>query len=151
VLERRLHLRAVVARIAELGTLDHGLHRLAQIAARREKALRHAVDERRRRRIGDQALAELRREELRGRRMAREKADHRLPFLDSAAGAEALSEDELRLAVVEKTAEREARVAAIDAPAGEHACKLGDVLLRVAAIDAERVQLHQLARIVLVD
>ena len=36
-------------------------------------------------------------------------------------------------------------------PAGERARHLGDVLLRVAAVDAERVQLHQLAPVVLVE
>ena len=38
----------------------------------------------------------------------------------------------------------------LDRPAGERARDLGDVLLRVAAVDAERVQLHQLAAVVLV-
>src|SRR6185436_2431781 len=115
------------------------LHRRAEIAVRGEEAFGHAVDERGRRRVGDEPLAELRREELRRRRMPREIADHRLPFLDPAAGAEALAEDGLRLAVVEEAAEREARIAAVDAPAGEHARQLGDVLLCVAAVDAERV------------
>ena len=36
-------------------------------------------------------------------------------------------------------------------PAGERARDVDDVLLRVAAVDAERVQLEQLARVVLVD
>ena len=39
----------------------------------------------------------------------------------------------------------------IDRPAREDARHLDDVLLRVAAVDAERVQLHQLARVVLVE
>ena len=38
-----------------------------------------------------------------------------------------------------------------DGPAGEARGDLHDVLLRVAAVDAERVQLHQLARVVLVE
>ena len=38
----------------------------------------------------------------------------------------------------------------VDRPAGERARHFGDVLLRVAAVDAERVQLHQLAAVVLV-
>ena len=38
-----------------------------------------------------------------------------------------------------------------DRPAGERARDFLDVLLRVAAVDAERVQLHQLAGVVLVD
>ena len=39
---------------------------------------------------------------------------------------------------------------AVDRPAGQNACQLLHVLLRVAAVHAERVQLHQLARVVLV-
>jgi hypothetical protein len=39
----------------------------------------------------------------------------------------------------------------VDRPAGERAGDLGDVLLRVAAVDAQRVQLHQLAAVVLVE
>ena len=38
-----------------------------------------------------------------------------------------------------------------DRPSGEAFCDLDDVLLRVAAVDAERVQFHQLAGVVLVD
>ena len=43
------------------------------------------------------------------------------------------------------------RLADVDADAGEHARELLHVLLRVAAVHAEGVQLHQLARVVLVD
>ncbi len=39
----------------------------------------------------------------------------------------------------------------IDADAGQHARELLHIGLRIAAVDAERVQLHQLARVVLVD
>ena len=42
-------------------------------------------------------------------------------------------------------------VGADDAPAGERAGEFGDVGLRVAAADAERVQLHDLAREILVE
>src|SRR5207237_6820807 len=40
---------------------------------------------------------------------------------------------------------------ALDRPAREGARDLGNVLLRVATVDAERVQLHQLAAVVLVE
>ena len=43
------------------------------------------------------------------------------------------------------------RIAGVDADAGQDARQLLHVLLRVAAIDAQRVQLHQLARVVLID
>src|SRR5215212_7522745 len=72
VLERRLHFRAVVLLVPELVAGDHRLHRLAQIAVRGEEALRDAVDQGGRRSVGDEAPAELRRDELRGRRMTRE-------------------------------------------------------------------------------
>src|SRR6266850_5035277 len=39
----------------------------------------------------------------------------------------------------------------LDRPSGERARDLGDVFLRVAAVHAERVQLHQLAAVVLVE
>src|SRR5579859_6053819 len=42
-------------------------------------------------------------------------------------------------------------VAPRDTPSGENMRERDDVLLSVAAVDAERVQFHQLARVVLVD
>src|SRR5262245_45710037 len=47
-------------------------------------------------------------------------------------------------------AETSAALRLIDAPAGQHLGQFGDVFLRVAAIDSERVQLHDLARVVFV-
>ena len=47
--------------------------------------------------------------------------------------------------------ERAALARPIDRPPGEGTRHFGDVLLRVAAVHAERVQLHQLARVVLVE
>src|SRR6185312_8216166 len=38
----------------------------------------------------------------------------------------------------------------LDGPSGEHLCELGHILLRVSAIYAEGVQLHDLARVVFV-
>ena len=43
------------------------------------------------------------------------------------------------------------RIAGVDADAGEHPGELLHVLLGVARVDAERVQLHELARVVLID
>ena len=43
------------------------------------------------------------------------------------------------------------RIACVDPDAGEHARELLHVLLRVAAMHPQRVQLHQFARVVLVD
>ena len=67
-----------------------------------------------------------------------------------AAGAE----DDLGSVVVEAVVEVELRLLllqAADRPAREAARDLGDVALRVAAVDAKRVQLHELAPVVLVE
>ena len=46
--------------------------------------------------------------------------------------------------------ERPALIRLVDGPAGEAARHFDDILLRVAAVHAEGVQLHQLARVVLI-
>src|SRR5580765_7041286 len=38
-----------------------------------------------------------------------------------------------------------------DCPSGKNMCKRGDIILRIAAIDSQRVKLHHLTRVVLVD
>ena len=66
----------------------------------------------------------------------------------------ALAEDDLRAGVVAARVVAEVHVAnglpPVDAPAGERAGLLADVVLGVAAAGAEREELHQLARVVLV-
>src|SRR5439155_10649761 len=76
-----------------------------------------------------------------------------LAVVRAAARGYPQAEDGLLAAVVHERTEDEARGVArtVDRPARERARHLGDVLLRVAAVDAERVQLHQLARVVLVE
>src|SRR5204863_6630065 len=54
-------------------------------------------------------------------------------------------------AVVQSRTEDERAVALIDCPAGEDARQLGDILLRVSAIDAQGVELHDLAGVVFVE
>ena len=70
-----------------------------------------------------------------------------------AAALDRSPEDDLGAVVVRGRPEHEARVlaGAVDRPAGEGPRHLGDVALGVAAVDAQRVQLHQLARVVLVE
>jgi hypothetical protein len=105
-----------------------------------------------------------------------EQVEHPLAVLDAAAGREADAEDGLGGGVVLVGAEEEipllmeaeaagplgageaylGRGAHLglpgqDPPAGEGAGDLDDVLLAVAAVDAQGVELHQLAGVVLVD
>ena len=74
------------------------------------------------------------------------------PSLLAAAGLDPVAEHQLLAAVVQARVEDVAAALAriADRPAGERARDLGHVLLRVAAVDAQRVQLHQLAAVVLV-
>src|SRR5262245_44015400 len=83
--------------------------------------------------------------------MLRQDLDHAQPVFDSAAGSDALAEDDLFAFVVGARAERESHVAAwADGPPRE-APRDGDhVFLRVSAINSERVQLHQFARVIFV-
>ena len=84
--------------------------------------------------------------------MGGQQIEHALAILDPAAGRDAVAEDGLRAAVVHHRREAEAGFGgAADRPPGERSRHLDDVLLCVAAIDAQRVQLEQLARVVLVE
>ena len=73
--------------------------------------------------------------------------------LFTAAGGNRLAQDDLLLAIVHRRIELKLGnpVGVVDRPAGERARDGDDVGLRVAAVDAERVQLHQLAAVVLVE
>jgi hypothetical protein len=62
-----------------------------------------------------------------------------------------VTEHELRVRIVDLRAEDEARaLARVHRPSGERACDLDDVALRIAPVDAERMELEQLACVVLV-
>ena len=89
---------------------------------------------------------------VRGRRMPRDDVEHLLAVLDAAPAGMWPRARPSRRRRAQSCAEHEraAEIAAVDGPAGERARDLDHVLLRIAAVDAERVQLHQLARVVLV-
>src|SRR5690348_16496474 len=112
---------------------------------------------------------ELGRDELRRRRMACEYVEHFESVVDATAGGNLLSEDDLFSVVMSACVEEERagnaprRFASQRHSAGGAATRLKDgptgkatrdflyVFLRVTAVDAERVKLHQLARVVFVD
>ncbi len=85
--------------------------------------------------------------------MRREQVEDEIAVLLSAARLNLVPQDDLLAVVVHPRLESEP--AALpwirDRPARKRARDLLHVLLRVAAFDAERVQLHQLARVVLVE
>ena len=84
--------------------------------------------------------------------MTRELVEHLFPVLDAASGLERVAEHPLDAAIVGLLVEDEAaRLARLpQRPSRERARDVDDVLLRVAAVDAERVQLHQLAAVVFI-
>ena len=151
-LERRLHLGAVRGRREELRRRDDRAHDLTQIAFGPQECSGGPIDQRGRRLVGDEALRELERDVVRGRRMRREHVEHALALVLAVSGREALAEDDLLARVVHLRPEDEpaALLRTIDGPAGQRARHFDDVFLRVAAVDAERVQFHQLAAVVLV-
>ena len=84
--------------------------------------------------------------------MRGQDVEHPLTVADAASRRDAVAEHHLLAVVMQGRREAEAAALArlLDAPAGEGARHLGDVVLRVAAVDAERVQFQQFAPVVLV-
>ena len=76
--------------------------------------------------------------------MMRQDVDDHLAVFDAAAGGNFMAEHHLFAVVMHKRAEDEVAAAARlhDRPAGEAARHFLNVLLRVTAFDAERVQFH---------
>ena len=151
-LERRLHLRAIRGAAEELGTRHDASDRLPDVAVGLREHRRAPVDERLRRLVADEMPRELGRDERRRRRRVRDDVEHVLAVFLSAAGREAVSKHRLFARVVRFGPENEsAALADGDAPTGQRSRHLDDVMLRVAAVHAQRVQLHQLAGVVLVE
>ena len=113
------------------------------------------VHERRRRVVVEQPAQHLARNEPGGARVIGEDPQDVEAVVDAAAGRDRYAEHQLRVVVVaagvvEEAAGTAVTGVAVAAPAGERPRHLDHVLLRVAAVDAERVQFHQLAGVVLV-
>ena len=84
---------------------------------------------------------------------AGEDVEHLLAVALTAARLDRVAEHQLRAGVVHARLEDEpaAEARILDRPAGQGPRDFLHVLLRVAAVHAERVQLHQLAGVVLVE
>ena len=104
--------------------------------------------------VVDEAAAELRGEVARGRWMKRHEVEHAINVRRAEAGTDGLAEDNFRAVVVEVLPKFDAALVeqflGTHGPAGEAAGDFHHVALRVAAVDAEGVQLHQLAGVILV-
>src|SRR5262249_1335351 len=68
------------------------------------------------------------------------------------AGMNLLPEYDFGIRIVQALVELKVRVfpRLLDGPAGKAASHFGDIFLRVAAVDTERVQLHEFAPVVLI-
>src|SRR5687767_5945743 len=112
-------------------------------------------------------------DKLRRRRMMREYVEHLQPIVETAAGRNLVTQDGLLAVIVSAHVEEEsscwsncrsarglaarqrvdssgAATRLKDGPTGKATCHFLHVFLCVAAIDAKRVQLHQLARVVFI-
>src|ERR1035437_5635758 len=84
--------------------------------------------------------------------MTGDDVEYILAVLQAAAARQRVPEHDLRLGVVHPLAENEtaAGTRLVERPSGERARDGDHVFLRVSAVHAERVQLEQLAAVVLV-
>src|SRR5690349_11152818 len=82
--------------------------------------------------------------------MPSHNVQHAFAFILAVTGGELLSEDHLLARVGDRRVEDVFAGLSIECPSGERARDFLHVLLGVPAVDAERVQFHQLASVVLV-
>ena len=105
-----------------------------------------------RRIIGDEVARDFERKMMRRVGIARQHLEHFFAVLHPA-GINLVAQHHLRLSDrASRSSNQNSRIAPrlCDGPAGEAARHFDHVLLRVAAVDAERVQLHQLAAVIFV-
>ncbi len=143
-----------------LGGIDQRLVEAGQVATGALEGRRQPVDQRGRRRISREMPGELGGGVDRGRRRSGE-IEQGGPRLSVALLVVSFAENGACARLVQRGAEQEVagapRIAlaelaiALDAPAGHGAREFGDVGLRVAGANAERVQLHDFAREILVE
>src|SRR6185436_13617293 len=138
-------------------SVEHGSMNCRQIAAAVDKRFGDVLDGVGRRLIGNEMPRKLQRDVPCCRRMSGEVGEH-CARLGHARLTVARAENRLGARLMRDVMKCElARLAAAgksigtDRPAGERTRECGDVLLRVTAVYAERVQLENLAREVLVD
>ncbi len=150
-LERRLDFCAIGFARPKFRRPDHGLQHRADVAVARLERLRHAVHQHGRRIVGNEPACQLRGNELSRARMMHEQIDDLLAVLHSAR-VNLFAEHNFRIGVVQTIVKFEIGVLPrfLDGPTGEAARHFRDVFLRVAAVDTERMEFHQLASVIFV-
>ena len=149
--------------LQELATRDHELLAVQQhaqhaldVAASSRELRCHTVHDALRRCVADEAHAQFFRDELGRARVAAHDVHQRLQVLLLASGGNDMPQHSLLAIVMPVVAEvalaciQSKGAAAVKGPAGQATRGLAHIGLRIAAIHAQRVQLHQLARIVLI-
>ena len=151
--ERRLDLGAKRALGVEFRRRDHRLHHFADVSTGCEKCLRHAVNQRLRRLVGDEAHGKFSGNEARRGRVLRENVQHLLGIVLAAASRDGHAQDRLGALVVNTVVIEEVAALAgcANGPTGEAARDFDNVLLRVTAIHAERVEFQQFTSVIFVE
>src|SRR5579875_1090101 len=150
--QRRFYLRPVGSRRIEFSRSQDGRNDLPNFASRRLKDLARAFNNGLRRIISNKPAAKLGGNESRCRRMMCQQVEHLKPVFHASARRELVAKDYLWVVVMHSGVEIEFRLLSrpTDCPTRQTACNLNDVLLRIAAVDAKRVKLHQLAAVIFV-
>src|SRR6202021_1072211 len=116
-----------------------------------QERLSHVIDERLRRIVGDKANRQFPRNEFRSswtsREIVHQVAAFLLTLILELLAHHLVCAGLMTIGVVFKPS---AALGTIDGPAGEDARSLDDVRLAISAVYSQRVQLHQLTRVVLV-
>ena len=115
------------------------------------EGLRHARDQSGRRIVGDKTPGKLRGNEFGGAGTTDEKLDDLFTILYTTS-MDLFSKNDFRIRIVDAFLKFELRIFArlLNGPASETTRDFGDVLLRVATVNAEGVKLHQLATVIFV-
>src|ERR1700747_2898457 len=150
-LKRGLDLGAIRVASPELRRINHSAHDGSNIAIGTFESPRHASDKCRRRIIRNEAPGELSGNKLCGAGILYRKV-YDLRALFHPAGLNLFPENDLRIGIVDAFVKFKLRIFArfFDGPSSKAAGDFGYVLLGVAAVNPEGVQLHQLASIIFV-
>ena len=150
-LERRLHLRAIGFLGPEFRRIDHGLQNAANVAAGRSYSFAMRSIKRLRRIVGNEVARQFGGNEMRSVRIVRQHLE-RFFAVFLAAVVEGVAHHDFLALGVEFRTEHEFGIAPrlANGPAGESIGHFDHVLLRVARIDADGVQLHHFAAVVFV-
>src|SRR5579884_528466 len=132
--------------------MEHSAQDFAYIAILFLESLRHAVHQSLRWIVGNKAHGQLARNELSGGRMMRQNIEHPVAFLFAALInliAQNIFRTGLMSAFIE--AEAAAKLRLFNAPARKDFGQLGYVFLGVAAVNSQRVQLHNFTGVIFIE